>query len=96
MVDFVINGITQTPSASELSWDGGRGSFIVSGTFTSVTLQAEFQPDAGAQGIDAALELTATGVVNFELPANCILSVVIVGGPPDYVAARRITEKGAT
>ncbi len=96
MVDFVRSGTTLTPSDSELNWNGGRGSFVVSGTFTSVQLLAQFDPTVGPQVIDPALTVTATGVVNFELPNNCILSIIVVGGPPDYVSAIPIMEKGKT
>ena len=99
MVDFVRNGVTLSPSPLELQWRGGRGSFVVEGTsFTSAQLLAEFDPTVGAQFVDSALTVSATGVVNFELPTNCLLSVVLVpgAGSIDFVAALPIVEKGKT
>ena len=101
MVDFIQAGVTLTPSENETRWPGGRGSFIVDdgGTvITSAKLQATFDVAAGPQDIDAALSVTGTGVVNFELPAQTRLNVVAVAGAGTFalVAARPITEKGAT
>ena len=99
MVDFVNPGGTLTPNATLRTWPGGRGAFIVNGTgFTSAELRADFLSGAGPQGLDGALTVTATGVVNFELPSNCLISVVLVagGGSFAHVAARRITEVRAT
>ena len=99
MVDFVVDGVTQTLTTTERLWEGGRGSFVVNGTgFTDATLQADFLSGAGAQALDGALTVTATGVVNFELPRGCLVSVVLTvgGGSFEHVGARRITEVGAT
>ena len=101
MVDFVQAGVTRTLGENEALWRGGRGSFIVDDggtTITSAKLQATFDVAAGPQDIDPALSVTGTGVVNFELPSGTRLNVVVDAGAGTFalVAARRITEVGAT
>ena len=101
MVDFVKEGVTLTLSETEKLWEGGRGSFIVDDggtTITSAKLQATFDAALGPQDIDAALTVTATGVVNFELPRHTKLSVVATEGAGTFalISARRITEIRAT
>ncbi len=99
MTEFVVDGNTQTLTTTDRLWPGGRGSFIVNGTsFTDATLLADFNSGAGAQAVDGALTITATSVINFELPRNTLLSVSLTPGAGSFthVAARRITEIRAT
>ena len=82
-------------TGSPFNWPGGRGTFVVDGTFAgaTVTLSA-ISPDGSnyvSVGSDAAL--TAEGMVNFDLPPTKIKAVVSGGSPSAlYAKATKIGE----
>jgi len=84
-----------TATGSPVRWPGGRGTFIVDGTFASGTVTLSvISPDGSSYvsvGADAAL--TAEGVVNFDLPPTLIKAVVSGGSPSAlYATAAKIGE----
>ena len=76
-------------------WPGGRGTFMVDGTFGGGTVTLSVLGPDGSSfvsvGEDAAL--TAEGVVNFDLPP-CSIKAVVSGGTPSalYATAHKIGE----
>lgn len=76
-------------------WPGGRGTFIVDGSFDGATVTLSvLSPDGSSYvsvGTDAAL--SAEGVVNFDLPP-CWIKAVVSGGSPNalYATAEKIGE----
>lgn len=82
-------------TGAAVRWPGGRGTFIVDGSFDggTVTLSV-ISPDGSSYvsvGDDAAL--TAEGVVNFDLPPT-LIKAVVSGGSPNalYATATKIGE----
>lgn len=72
-----------------VSWNGGPGTFFVSGTLASatVTLQALLPKATAYVDVGDDATLTAAGMANFHLP-RCSLRAVISGaGSPAAITA---------
>jgi len=84
----------EAATSDYLSWPGGRGQFIVSGSLggATVTLQRK-DPDDKPLPLGEFTTLTAEGIGNFEAPP-CELRVDVSGGSPSalYAEAQRIPE----
>jgi hypothetical protein len=84
--------------SAAVHWPGGRGFFVIVGTFGSTSAQLEYLgPDSStwlayqvldpADGSFASVALTAAGGFVFELPATQI-RVNLTGGTPSALYAR--------
>lgn len=68
-------------------WYGGKGTFIVEGTFSGATVTLQIQSPNGTWiSGGSAVALTANGKGDFELPAGQIRAQVS-GGPPSAIYA---------
>ena len=61
-----------------MGWNGGRGAFVVSGTWDGATMTL-FAADASDVYISlgSTASLTANGIVSFELPAGFTLRATL-------------------
>ena len=65
-------------AGTDLGWNGGRGSFVASGTWDGATVTFSAADESGDfidLGSDAVL--TADGIVNFDLPAGFTLRATL-------------------
>lgn len=78
-VDLLSNG---SATGSGQRWDGGRGSFLVNGTFDGETVTLQVLGPDGTTYVDVGTDaaLTANGVANFDLPQGMIRAAVSTGG----------------
>lgn len=84
-LDFITNG---TSSVGPLRWRGGRGSFMVSGTFGGATVTLRMLLTDGATWV-GVVSITAAGIQNFELPRGQ-LDVAVIGGSPSGLYATAV------
>ena len=88
-VDLLSNA---TATGSSVTWPGGRGSFVVAGTFGGATVSLQLLGPNGTTWITAGTytTLTAEGIGNFDLPQGRIRAAV-TGGPPSGLYAIAVT-----
>lgn len=84
-VDLLSNA---SSTGSSQTWPGGRGTFIVSGTFSGATVALQLLGPDGSTWIDAGTytSLTAAGGGNFDLPQGQIRASVASGTPSGLYA----------
>jgi hypothetical protein len=84
-VDLLSNA---SATGSDVTWPGGRGSFIVAGTFGGATVKLQLLGPDGSTYIDAGsyTTLTAAGIGNFDLPQGKIRANVSGGSPSGLYA----------
>lgn len=81
---LISNG---SATGSAVSWPGGRGTFVVEGTFTGATASLQFYSPNGTAipvsmpNVATVVALTAAGALTFELPP-CDIRAVLTGGTP--------------
>lgn len=82
----LLNNASATGNAA--IWPGGRGSFLVAGTFNGATVKLQVLGPDNSTWIDAGTytTLTAAGAGNFDLPQGQIRAN-ISGGPPSGIFA---------
>ena len=69
---------TTDGDSSAVGWNGGRGALVVNGTWDGATMTLKAADASGnyiSLGSDA--ELTADGIVNFDLPAGFTLRATL-------------------
>jgi hypothetical protein len=83
---LITNG---SATGSSVIWRGGKGTFLVTGTFGGTTVTLQFLGTDNATWIDVGAEaaLTAAGLVGFELAAGLIRAEVVGGTPSALYAA---------
>jgi len=88
-VDLLSNA---SATGSDLTWPGGRGTFLVAGTFGGSVVKLQVLGPDGSTYIDAGAytTLTAAGAGNFDLPQGKIRAAV-VGGSPSGLYAVAVT-----
>ena len=76
MTTQLFTARTTDGQSSELNWSGGFGTFVVGGTFNSVTVKLEMSPDGATTWFDVGADVTLTeaGIANFQLGV-CVLRV---------------------
>ena len=79
-------------TGSSQIWYGGRGTFVVAGTFNGATVSLQLLGPDATTWIDAGVytTLTASGAGNFDLPQGQIRAA-ISGGPPSGIYAVAVT-----
>ncbi len=79
--------VNASTSGEWVFWSGGRGTFMVEGTFGggTVTLQVE-GPNGTAIDVGDDVTFTAAGVGNFDL-APCRIKAAVSGGSPSGLYA---------
>lgn len=91
-VQLIVNG--SATSASQV-WTGGRGTFVVCGTFggASVNLQALGPDNVTWIDVGTTTDLTAAGIIAFDLAQGSIRANVVGGTPSGiYATAARIPQ----
>jgi hypothetical protein len=83
---LISNG---SATGSSVIWRGGKGTFIVTGTFGGATVTLQFLGIDDTTWVDVGAEaaLTADGIVGFELAAGMIRAEVVGGTPSALYAA---------
>lgn len=81
----LLNNATAT--GDWVQWTGGRGTFLVEGTFNGATVSLEVQGPNGTAFIPTNGSLTENGGFNFELPNTSQIRAAVSGGPPSGVYA---------
>ena len=84
-VDLLTNA---SSTGSGFIWPGGRGTFLVSGTFGGAIVSLQVLGPDSSTWIDAGsyTTFTANGVGNFDLPQGKIRAAVTGGSPSGLYA----------
>lgn len=80
-------------TGAEASWTGGRGLLVLAGTVGGATIRLQYLGPDGVTWLPAATDLTAVGMVAFDLPPGRIRAAVS-GGSPSGLYARADHLKG--
>ncbi len=86
---MTLNLITNNENAGWRNWNGGRGTFSVTGAFGGAAVALQYLGPDGATALDVGSEVTlgSPGLANFELGAGRIRADV-TGGTPGGLYAR--------
>jgi hypothetical protein len=85
---LISNG---SATGSSVKWPGGKGTFVVTGTFGGATITLQFLGLDNTTWVDVGTEatLTAAGMCGFECGAGLIRAKV-TGGPPSAIYAMAV------
>lgn len=81
MATLVRQTLTANGNTNTFEWGGGVGYYASNGTWGSGTTSLQVSPDGGTTFISAGTDgnLTADGVVRFELPDKAVIRVNLSG-----------------
>lgn len=92
----LLSNVGATGAGAAAIWGGGRGAFVIGGTFAGTAATLEYLSPSGAwvaavTPAGVAVSLTASGMALFEAPPGS-MRAVLTGGTPSgiYADAARI------
>jgi len=89
----LLDNVTGAGNGSAKRWDGGKGSFIIQGTFGGTTAELQFQTPEGVwiAVSSATSTIGANAHAEFEIPKGQ-LRAVLTGGTPSVMFADAVRE----
>lgn len=93
---ILLSNVSATGSGAPKPWCGGRGAFVIGGTFGGTTATLEYLATSGAwvaavTPAGSVVSLTAAGMALFEVPPGSLRAVLTGGAPAGiYADAARI------
>lgn len=88
MATLLRQTLTANGNTATLEWGGGVGYYASNGTWGSGTTALQVSPNGGTNFISAGTDgnLTADGIIRFELPEKTIIQVNLSGATSPSLA----------